>query len=221
MMRAGASKIFKSDLLTCATLLLVLPYQFVWASTSFKARVDSLSKSNESFAAASRILKPEIKTPDELRQAIGHLNKALEREKSDLDKSVIQTTLAQIYLMDVRDCTQAKRHSVVAVALDPDSDYALDIDVLCDMCIAGTNEDYSAIIPRLEKLAEQGRYLRALYSLIGHAYLSRSVQTNARTDILEAKKAFLKAKERGEPEGSPNALGRMIEEIDRHLQQTQ
>jgi hypothetical protein len=220
--RTGANSILKSDLRTCATLLLVLLCQFAWASKSFEARVDSLSRRNESFAAASKILRrSEINTPDELRQAISHLNEALAREKSVLDKSVIETALAQIYLMGMRDCAQAKRHSAAAVTLDPDSDDALEIDVSCDMCAAGTNRDYSAILRRLEKLAEEGRHLRALYSLIGTAYMIRSDQTNAETDMLEAKKAFLKAKERGEPEASPNALGRSIEELDRRLRRTQ
>ncbi|SRR6266516_2161406 len=222
MRRVGGSKIFKFDLLAYITLLLLFLCQFVWASDSFEARVDSLSKRNKNFAAASKILhKPEINTPDELRQAISHLNEALKREKSNLDKSVIETALAQIYLIGLRDCARAKRHSVVATRLDPGSDHALEIDVSCDMCIAGAAKDYGAAIRRLEKLAEQGRYLRSLYSLLGTAYLIKSDQTDAQADVLKAKEAFVKAQGRGEPEASPNALRRSIEELDQRLQRAQ
>jgi tetratricopeptide (TPR) repeat protein len=178
-----------------------------------------LAKSNESFAAATRILgKPEINTPHEIKQAVDHLNKALEHEKLGPDKSVIQTVLAQVYLSAIRDCREAKRYSSGAIALDPDNTHALEMDVLADFCFAETTRDYDRVIERMERLAEQGRDFRSLYSQIGIAYLIKSERTNARTDILKAKNAFLKAKERGEPEASPNALDLSIEELDRRLE---
>jgi len=209
-------------LLTCAALLAMLLCQFGCVSEPFDARVQSLSERNESFAEARRILgKPEINTPDEIRQAVDRLNNALEREQSGLDKSVIQTALAQIYLIVLRDCHEAKRHSSAAVSLDPDSARALEIDVSSDFCFAGATGDYDPIIERMEKLAEQGRYFRLLYSLMGNAYMIRSNQTNAQADLLKAKSAFLKARERGEPQASPNALGLSIEELERRLKRTQ
>lgn len=201
---------------TRIALLVGLFSQLGCATESFESHVKRLSNGDEDFAAASRILGKEgTNTSDETKQAIYHLNAALERQTSGPDKSVIQTTLAQIHLITLRDCREAKRYSSAAVASDPESDRALEIDVSSDFCFAGITGDYGPVIGRMESLSKQGREFRLLYSLMGNAYMIRSDQTNARADMLKAKNAFMKAKQRGEPEASPDALARSIEELER------
>jgi hypothetical protein len=203
---------------TRLALLVALLCQLGCATESFESRVKRLSNGDENFAAASRILgKQGTNTSGEIKQAIHHLNAALEHQTSAPDKSVIQTTLAQIHLINLRDCREAKRYSSAAVASDPKSDHALEVDVSSDFCFAGISGDYGPVIGRMENLSKQGREFRLLYSLMGNAYMIRSDQTNARADMLKAKDAFMKAKQRGEPEASPDALARSIEELARRL----
>lgn len=202
----------------CGALLVVLVFGSAWASDSFETRVSSLSKSNDSFAAAGKILsKSEINTPEELKQAIGLLSKALESEKNGPDRSVIYATSAGVYLMGLRDCNRAKQYSSAAVASDPNSDYALNIDISTDMCIAGITENYDPIVGRLEKLVKEDRHFKSLYSLLGLAYMYKSNRTNSSSDLIRAKEAFLKAKAKNEPEASPGALDDTIRLLEGRL----
>ena len=161
--------------------------------------------------------KPEINTPEEIRQIIDHLHSALLRERSDANKSVIRTTLAHVYLNGMHDCPEAKRQSSAALALDPQNAHALELDVATDFCSAPAAPDYSAIIDRLDKLVEQGRDFRSLYSLLGVAYSIRSQKSKARDDVLKARNAYLRAKERNEPEATPNGLALIIQALDEEL----
>jgi hypothetical protein len=156
----------------------------------------------------------------ELQRIIDQLGKALQHKQSDADKSIIHVMLATMYLTPASgDCDAAKRHSSAAMHLDPASDDALQIDVATGFCFGERTGDYGPLIERLESLAARGKTLPAHYSILGNGYQLRAVRTKDRADLLKAKAAFVKAKERGEPEGTPDTFTKIIESLDQDIRE--
>jgi len=118
---------------------------------------------------------------------------------SDMDESIIKSLLAFVYLpgIDAKgldDCRKGKEYSSSALALDPRSAKALEMDVATDLCLANVLGSYDALIERLEGLRRDGKYYVGLYLVLSFAYEQRNERTGNYADLLKAREAWVSAK---------------------------